>query len=277
MELIDVPGATFMMGSTMSELDHTERQWRDRLIEPHYRPLFRSWLMKEYPAHPASIAPFRMGRYPVRNDQYREFIEANRGESAAREPESLRRGLPDDHPVWGVSLSQAQAFIAWRRRRDALPWRLPSEAEWEWAAGGPRGLRYPYGDEFDAARCNTAESALGISCPVDAHPDGASPWGIEALAGNVEEWTASVYLPYPGGELVDDDLMRELGPRYPVLRGGSFALGGDLARTRRRHGPHPGPRFRVTGFRMVVSADHPHQHHPAVVHPTIVQLSGGTS
>ncbi|VBY40154.1 TRP-2 [Burkholderia pseudomallei] len=255
MEFIRVPGGTFLMGSTMDELEQTERQWQARLLQPSYRSVFRSWLMKEYPAHPVRVDAFRMARFPVRNDEYQEFLSATGSARAPELPESLERGLPGNHPVWGVRLSEAQAFLGWCSSRDRLPWRLPTEAEWEWASGGPKGLRYPFGDEFDASRCNTAESASGTSCPVDAHPDGASFWGIEDLAGNVEEWTGSVYMPYPGGEVVEDDLLRILGPKYPVLRGGSFALGGDLARTRRRHGPHPGVPFRVTGFRMVVSED----------------------
>jgi formylglycine-generating enzyme required for sulfatase activity len=73
------------------------------------------------------------------------------------------------------------------------------------------------------------------------------------LAGNVEEWTGDTYRPYPGGKFVVDDIYLHLGPRYRVLRGGSFALGGDLARCARRHGPHPAPVFRYRGFRIVVT------------------------
>lgn len=258
MELRDIPAGTFMMGSSLAEIDLTEREWRDCLREPAYRPVLRDWLMKEYPAHPVRVAAFRMTRFPVRNDDYRSFLDANRHDRACPPvPESLQAGLPGDHPVWGVKLTDAQAFVAWRARRDSLAWRLPSEAEWEWAAAGPAGLRYPYGDIFDARRCNTVESGRGGSSPVDAHPDGASFWGIEDMGGNAEEWTASAYQPYPGGVPQDDDLMRLLGPGYAVLRGGSFALGGDLARTRRRHGPHPGMPFRVTGFRMVIDQEQP--------------------
>lgn len=259
-EWFDVPDGVFMMGSTLDEVDRTEREWADRLRDPVYRPVFRNWLMKEYPAHAVRIAGFRMTRFPVRNDDYRAFLEAAMNAAPAGEPrrptpESLATGLPADHPVWGVRLADAQAYIAWRAVQDGLPWRLPTEEEWEWAAGGPQGWRYPYGDVFDARRCNTAESGRGSSCAVGAHPDGASYWGIEDLAGNVEEWTAGVFRPYPGGTPADDDLMRILGPGYAVLRGGSFALGGDLARTRRRHGPYPGTPYRVTGFRMVLDKE----------------------
>lgn len=252
MELIDVPEGVFQMGSMLDEVDRTEREWGGRLLDPAYRPVFRSWIMKEYPAHPVRVDGFRMMRFPVSNDDYRAFLDAGMPRPV---PESLAAGLPGDHPVWGVRLDDVHAFIDWRSRRDGWRWRLPTEAEWEWAAAGPEGRRYPYGDEFDPALCNTVESGIGSSSPVGAHPGGASHWGIEDLAGNVEEWTAGVFRPYPGGAPVDDDLMRILGPGYAVLRGGSFALGGDLARTRRRHGPHPGAPFRVTGFRMVLDKE----------------------
>ena len=74
------------------------------------------------------------------------------------------------------------------------------------------------------------------------------------MAGNVEEWTDSRYEAYPGGTVIDDDLLQILGQGYPVLRGGSFELGGDLTRSARRHGPHPGAKFRITGFRLVQGA-----------------------
>jgi formylglycine-generating enzyme required for sulfatase activity len=130
---------------------------------------------------------------------------------------------------------------------------LPTEAEWECAARGPSRSEYPFGDEFDPGKCNTIEAAIGGTTPVDRYPDGASAYGVFDLAGNVEEWTSSFNIPYPGGETVDDDLSRHLGPRYRVLRGGSFALGGDLGRCARRHGPHPGSPFRFRGFRVVVT------------------------
>lgn len=255
MDLVAIPEATFEMGSTEEELLKTEGEWSGRLIDPSYRSVFRDWLRKEHPSHQVHLKAFRMGRFPVRNDEYREFLQAPTANGNIACPESLQLGLPNDHPVWGVGIAEAQAFVVWRRARDRVPWRLPTEAEWEWAASGPNGSRYPFGDYFDPELCNTVESSRGVSCPVDAHPAGASYWGVEDLAGNVEEWTASVYSPYPGGEIIHDDLMQILGPGYPILRGGSFALGGDLARTRRRHGPHPGAPFRITGFRLVVNED----------------------
>jgi formylglycine-generating enzyme required for sulfatase activity len=71
------------------------------------------------------------------------------------------------------------------------------------------------------------------------------------MAGNVEEWTSTDYHPYPNGSFVADDLAYGSRDGYKILRGGSFARSGDLARCARRHGPHPDPVFRYRGFRLV--------------------------
>jgi formylglycine-generating enzyme required for sulfatase activity len=133
------------------------------------------------------------------------------------------------------------------------PCRLPTESEWEYAARGVHGPEYPFGDEFDPSRCNTVESGIGHTTPVDRYGNGVSDWGIFDLPGNVEEWTSDLYAPYPGGEFVHDDLSEQTGGTYPVLRGGSFARGGDLARCARRHGPLPAASGRYRGFRVAVS------------------------
>jgi formylglycine-generating enzyme required for sulfatase activity len=249
-EVVEIPGGSFEMGSTKDEIEFTLAEWSGRLISPDYGDVFRNWLLKEYPAHRVRVEAFAMARFPVSNGEFRLFLKEQPNQPA---PESTLSGLPDDHPVWGVSVERAEDYTRWRALCDGLPWRLPDEAEWEWAARGPNSRRYPFGNHFSADLCNTLESGRGVSTPVDAFPGGASEWGIFDLAGNVEEWTATRYSPYPGGQLIEDDLLRKVGPNYRILRGGSFALGGDLARTRRRHGPHPGPFFRITGFRMVFS------------------------
>jgi formylglycine-generating enzyme required for sulfatase activity len=89
-----------------------------------------------------------------------------------------------------------------------------------------------------------------MSTPVGTFPNGRSPYGIDDMAGNVEEYVADTYAPYPGGKLVQDDLSTVLGGEYRVTRGGSFARFRDLARCRRRHGPYNRSIY-VVGFRIV--------------------------
>lgn len=246
--LVSIPGGVLQMGSDLPEIDACAAYWGERLIDPSYRADFRRWLMKEYPRHAVTVRPFRIGMYPVTNGEYAAFVAA----CAAAAPESLRSGEPADCPVWGVTFAEATAYTRWLAARDGVPYRLPSEAEWEFAARGTSTREYPFGAAFDAARCNTREAGVGRTTPVDRYPQGASEFGVFDLAGNVEEWTSDFYAPYPGGEFVSDDLSALLG-EYRVLRGGSFALGGDLGRCARRHGPHPAPQFRFIGFRVAAS------------------------
>jgi len=244
-DFASIPATVCELGSSLEEIDRAAAYWTPRLIDPSYEAHFRSWLMKEYPRHRVAIGPISISRFLVTNGEYNLFIAASR----AATPESLAIGAPIDHPVWGVSYSDADAYARWLGSASGRKCRLPTEYEWECAARGPLRLEYPFGQEFDPALCNTVESGLGTTTPVGRF--GMSGYGLFDMAGNVEEWTSSHYLPYPGGSFISDDLSTSLGP-YRVLRGGSFALGGDLARCARRHGPHSEPRFRYRGFRLVV-------------------------
>lgn len=251
--LVEIPAGRVLLGSTPGEVDRCVEMWSDRLVDPGYADSFRHWIEKETPAHTVTVEPFRLARFPVTNAQFRPFADDTgaRAESldAAGDASSA------DHPVWGLDRATALSYIDWLRSRqphDDL--RLPSEAEWEWAARGPERLEYPFGNDFDPARCNTIEGGPGTTTPVGTYPGGVSPFGVWDMAGNVEEYTADDYAPYPGGSLTVDDLYRDLGPNYPILRGGSCALGGDLARGARRHGPYRGgPAFGFTGFRLAAS------------------------
>ena len=236
------------MGSSQQAVDDCVKYWSPKLIDANYTPeVFRTWILKEFPQHPVALASFQIGRYPITNEQYQHFIH----ETDHPVPTSLQQRQPGTHPVWGVDVADAEAYCAWLSQRLQARCRLPSEAEWEYAARGTTTREYPFGDAFDARCGNTAESHIGSTTPVDRYEASASWLGVCDLAGNVEEWTSSCYAPYPGGTFVEDDLATALGPHYRILRGGSFALGGDLARCARRHGAFPAPLFEIRGFRVV--------------------------
>jgi formylglycine-generating enzyme required for sulfatase activity len=123
-----------------------------------------------------------IGRWPVVNAHYREFLVATgRPVPAAVEAEAL-----DDHPVTGVSRADAEAFCAWL----GPGVRLPTGDEWEAAARGTDGRPFPWGETFYSELCNCADSGWGWTVPVGAHPLGAGPFGTEQQAGNVWEWVA---------------------------------------------------------------------------------------
>ena len=209
------------------------------------------WIEKERPAHRVRLDDYRIGRYPVTHGQYAAFV-ADTGYEGI--PSAWPQGrLPDwlsNHPVHTVTYDDAVAYANWLASVTGQPWRLPTEAEWEYAARGPEGHEFPWGNDFLPDHANTLESGLFASTPVGAFVRGASPFGCLDMAGNVEEWVSGVYRPYPGGRHIDDDLATCQWPHH-VARGGSFTRCRDLARTRRRHGRFARDIY-VMGFRVAI-------------------------
>jgi formylglycine-generating enzyme required for sulfatase activity len=246
---VAVAGGVATIGRNAETLRRANDLWAPSLVDASYSANeLKLWLSKESPRFEVPIADFELGWAPVTNAEFRQFITEVGGVC----PRSLILGMPDDHPVWPIPYSAAKGFCLWLSVRTGRRVRLPTEVEWEWAAGGPLHSEYPWGDLWDPALANTFESGIGDTTPVGAFPRGAALCGAVDLAGNVEELTSTLYAPYPGGEWVVDDLARLHPTGYPVLRGGACSLSGDAARSSRRHGPVPGERFQYQGFRIVV-------------------------
>jgi formylglycine-generating enzyme required for sulfatase activity len=119
--------------------------------------LDRAWIEKECPRHRTTLRPYRIARLPVTNGEYRTFLLET---GHADIPSSWAyRQFPREranHPVYSVSAHSADAFAAWLAQRSGRGFRLPTEAEWEWAAAGPDGRVFPWGSRFDAELTNTA-------------------------------------------------------------------------------------------------------------------------
>ncbi len=244
--MCEVPAARVVLGLHPEEVDSVLDEYDGLGLE-------RSWIEKETPQYTRHIAAFRIARYPVTNVEYSEFL-SQRPESEV--PSSWTFGrYPQEranHPVYSISAETADAYAAWLSETTARRFRLPSEAEWEYAAGGLSGTAFPWGDTFTPDRANTMECGLLSTSPVGAFPSGASCFGAQDMAGNVEEYVADNYRPYPDGPSVRDDLVEKIGG-YRVARGGSFARFRDLARTRRRHGRYPRAIYAM-GFRLAEDA-----------------------
>jgi len=256
--MVDVPAGRVRIGLEPERVGRVAEEWR-------HTGLKEAYLRKECPAHDVSVGAFRIMRYPVTNLEYRRFLEDTR---ARWLPNSWHFGCFPmtlaNHPVWTVPAQAADAYAHWLSARTGRAFRLPSEAEWEYAATGGGTREFPWGDRFLPDRANTSETGPLATTPIGCYPAGASPFGVLDLAGNVEEYVADDYRPYPGGDLVADDLLpypAGTGAADPVLRahstyritrGGSFTRRGDLARCRRRHGLYDRA-FYAVGFRLAES------------------------
>ncbi|MCY4623757.1 MAG: SUMF1/EgtB/PvdO family nonheme iron enzyme [Chloroflexi bacterium] len=236
-EFVLVPAGTFVMGTDPSEVS---------AVTARYPDVQAAWILKETPNSEVYLPDFYIARTPITTQLWTEYAYQTGSTLQAIWAESTAE---PNHPVAGVSYEEVEAFCNWLSAVSAYEVSLPTEAQWEKAARGTDGREYPWGYEFDAARCNTREGGCGGVTPVDRFPAGASPYGVLDMAGNVEEWTSDLYQPYPGGNAVTDDLG---GPgKYRVTRGGHWEGGGDLARCARRHGAWEHSR---TGARLVLAA-----------------------
>jgi len=210
--------------------------------------------------HPISLETYYISKYPITNAQYKFFIEDEGYASPAhwtggREYPMLKK----DHPVVGVSWQDARAYCDWLSRKTSRAFRLPTEAEWEKAAQGPDRRTYPWGDDWDKYRCTSAEIGNADTSEVGTDsPEGDSRFGVSDMAGNVWDWTSSLYrdLPYDPNDGRED--ARAEGDR--VLRGGSFKDGKEQVSCAYRIHNQPKATGEEMGFRIAISAGQERNH-----------------
>lgn len=216
LEFVLVPKGKFIMGGTAND--------------------------KEKPKGKIAIPyDYWIGRYPVTNAQYNEFVQA----------------VGAKHPVTYVSWELSMFYCMWLNENfghelpDGYTFRLPTEAEWEKAARGTDGREWPWGNLFDPTRSN-CEEIVGTTTPVGKYsPRGDSPYGCADMAGNVWEWCHSLYKPYP--YKADDGREDETASGDRLLRGGSFGSERGYARCAYRAYVGPGDLGLNVGFRVAAS------------------------
>lgn len=217
-EMVAVPAGEFIMGSDDPDPDQNEK-----------------------PAMKIFVGAFSIDRFEVTNARYLRCIEAG----VCTRP--VGRGYDDttkaNLPVTIISWQQTVTYCRWVGKR------LPTEAEWEKAARGTDGRRYPWGNSFEAELANVGYTAG--TTPVGSFPKGASPYGAMDMAGNVWEWTSSLYKPYPYDPHDGREDLAARGSR--VERGGSWYHPPWQARTTRRTAAgHIYRRVSDLGFRCVL-------------------------
>jgi serine/threonine-protein kinase len=194
----------------------------------------------EGPEHTVELAPFYMDRTEVTNAEYKRFIDAT-GHKAPWTDGTFPEGR-ENWPVTNVKWQDAVDYAAWAGKR------LPSEVEWEAAARGKDGRIYPWGSDWTPGLANIAAKAI---TDVGRHKDGASPYGVLDMIGNVWEWTADEFELYPGSSAKPPEI--EPGVTYRVIRGGAFD-GNKKHDAAYRGFVDAGEGYPKTGFRCVKNA-----------------------
>jgi serine/threonine-protein kinase len=163
----------------------------------------------ERPAHPVKVESFFIDQKEVTNEQYAEFVRRNRRQPPKHWIDGQYAHGDANLPVVNVNWYEARDYCEFRGKR------LLTEEEWEFAARGKENRLYPYGNEWKPQFSNAREDGFNRPRAVGSYPDGASPFGVLDMAGNVAEWTATDYQPYPGSTARQDEGNK-------VIRGGSF-------------------------------------------------------
>jgi formylglycine-generating enzyme required for sulfatase activity len=192
---------------------------------------------KNGPAHQVDLPAYEIDHFEVTNDEFARFVEDSSYQTYAEQNSSKNwKDVAEgkgNHPVVYVTWDDAQAYCEWAGKR------LPTEAEWEKAARGDDGRAYPWGNDFIAEDGNFYEGGIRGTTAVGSFPAGASPYGVEDMAGNVREWTADDFVAYPGAAADADPFF---GQGNKVNRGGGWFDGedGEIVTTYNRNAGPPG-------------------------------------
>jgi formylglycine-generating enzyme required for sulfatase activity len=273
MVMVYVPAGEFEMGSDDQDVDQALQ-----LCNEYRDDCQRGWFENEQPLHAVALNAFWIDRTEVTNAQFATFLNerGNQEEGGATwlrlkgldclveqvDGEFRSKSGYADHPVIEVTWYGAAAYCEWAGAR------LPTEAEWEYAARGPENRLFPWGNDFDGTKVNycdanceqdwadeAVDDGYGLTAPVGSFPTGASWCGALGLAGNVWEWVADWY---DGNYYERSPIQNPLGPEVgdmKVLRGGSWYNVPDIMRGALRGSNLPDTRIGRDGFRCARGSD----------------------
>jgi formylglycine-generating enzyme required for sulfatase activity len=248
MEFVEVPAGPFLMGSNEDDPDADD---------------------DEQPRRELTLPTYYIGKTEVTNAQYRPFVEGDGytnpdywSDDGWAWREDRNRTQPsywdndkwngDEQPVVGVSWYECMAYARWLSAQTGDDYRLPTEAEWEKAARGTEGLRYPWGNQepTDELAHFDKDWNTGRTTAVGSYPAGVSPYGALDMAGNVWEWTSSVYQDYPYDPDDGREDIRNPSEKRFSLRGGGWSNRSYYLRASGRIFNAPGNRDFFIGCRL---------------------------
>ncbi|HZQ05441.1 MAG TPA: bifunctional serine/threonine-protein kinase/formylglycine-generating enzyme family protein [Anaerolineae bacterium] len=225
-EFIRIPAGSFFMGSLPED-------------DPAAQP-------DELPQRRFELDEYWISKYPITVAQYTVFTNATGRQAPFDFPQKSK------YPVVNVTWFDASIFCQWASDSSGKAVRLPSEAEWEKAARGIDGRIYPWGNEFDAERLNSAQGKRSGTTPVEQFPSGASPYDVMDMVGNVWEWNSDWYDPAYYNYAPNRAPQGPESGHYKSLRGGAWFSDPAHVRAADRTHFNPENHYDYVGFRCVL-------------------------
>lgn len=254
--MVSIPGGNFIAGSTPEE---RTAAYDDYLATAgHDTARENKWFESEEDRHLSEVPSFRIDLMPVTQAEYAEFVNAKLAPPPAIDAQAWaaqgfvqdysvverfvwKDGAPpvdrEDHPVVLVTYAEAAAYCKWRGQLQGQERRLPSAAEYEKAARGDAGMAYPWGNTYEATKLNSAVKGPGDTTPVGQYTEGASPYGVLDMAGNVFQWTSTAFK-----------------EGHMTVKGSAWEDYGGVGRGASRHGRPITARHVIVGFRCAASS-----------------------
>ncbi len=267
MEMLFIPAGDFQMGISRIQAEELVHRYFGDAELPS------SFFFDEVPAHRVVVSAFTISKYETTNAEFQEFVDSGgytrqeywreliaspdlntdttgweriklfKDQTGHTGPKPWKNGkFPEGkgaHPVQGISWFEAVAYCRWKKLR------LPTEAEWEFAARGSDQRLFPWGNDMQVLS-DWGKRQAGETTPVGMMPDDRSPFGVMDQARNVGEWVADTWRPYPDSPIAK---FQEISDQFGVARGGMYACANYQTGTTRREKRHRMNRDSGVGFR----------------------------
>ena len=202
--MVYIPSGEFILGSDEIDSSGLAREFGARE---------KRFYENEKPYQKIFLEDFYIDKYEVTNESYKNFVEKTNHPLPRNWKDNTFEKGKKFHPINYVTWADASAYCKWAGKR------LPTEFGWEKAARGPKGNRFPWGNEFDKNKANLDSNR---TTPVGSMPGDKSFYGVFDMGGNVMEWTDSWYKPYPGSTMKN----KNFGEKFKIARGGTGNVSG---------------------------------------------------